>query len=433
MQIVLASVGSLGDVHPFIAIGQALQERGHAVTLICNDDFRALVQAAGLVQASAGPAVNYEAAMASVNLWQPIKGLGVYWKHMLAPAIVPTFRQIELIAARGPCVVVAPPAMFGARFARDALGVPLLSAYTAPAVLRSDAAPLAMAHWRLPRGTPRALVRLAWAALDRHKLHPMAEHSLHRLAGELGCAPPPAAQSIFGQWMHSPDGGLTLFPEWFAPMRPGWPARLRFGGFPLYRNDAAAVLPEAVQCFLEHGAPPLVFMPGSAMRHATAFFAAAVAACGQLGQRALLLTPHRAQLPQPLPGHVLHADYLPFASVLPRAAALVHHGGIGSCAQALHAGVPQLVMPMAHDQFDNADCVRRLGLGLALRPQRFSAERLAAALRKLGKLAALPAGRLQACRDRLADSALPRLCSEIEAFEARASVRGRRAAAASPE
>ncbi len=412
----LASVGSLGDVHPFLAIGQALRARGHAVTLICNDALGPAAAAAGLQHAPLGPGVSLEAAMASPNLWHPIKGLGVFWKHMLAPAIGPTFRHIERLAAAGPCVVVAPPPMFGARFAREAFGVPLLSAYTAPTVLRSQRAPLTMAHWRLPRGTPQTLVRLAWQALDRYKLHPMAERTLQQHAAALGCAPPPSGRSLFGDWMHSPDGGLTLFPEWFAPARPGWPPGLQFGGFPLYRGDAGQPLPAAVEQFLQAGPAPVVFMPGTAMRHAQGFFRAAVDATERLGLRALLLTPDAAQLPAPLPGHTLHADYLPFAQLLPRAAALVHHGGIGSCAQALQAGRPQLIMPMAHDQFDNAQRVAALGLGLELRPQHFDAPRLARALQRL---LAIPAPVLQQCRERLASSALPGICAAIEGFAAR--------------
>lgn len=383
LRIVLASVGSLGDVHPFIAIGQGLRSRGHAVTLLCNDEFAGEVTRAGLVHAPAGPAVRLDAAMASPNLWHPIKGLGVFWKHMLAPAIEPTFRRIEAIAADGPCAVVAPPVMFGARFACQALGLPLVSTYTAPAVLRTDAAPVTMAHWTLPRGTPRALVRLAWRALDRHKLHPMAARTLNEAAARLGARPPPATLSLFGEWMHSPDGGVTLFPEWFAPARPGWPSGLRFGSFPLYEGDAAASLPPTVNDFLAAGEAPVVFMPGSAMQHAQRFFEAGVEACGQLGLRALLLTPHCGQLPQRLPAFALHVDYLPFASLLPQARALVHHGGIGSCAQALRAGLPQLVTPMAHDQFDNAACLQRLGLGLSIRQENLSAATVANALRTL--------------------------------------------------
>lgn len=413
VRFILASVGSLGDVHPFIAIGQALRQRGHRVTLLTNPAFAGTVQAAGLEAGSAGEGVDLATAMASPNLWDPIKGLGVFWKHMLAPAIEPCFRRIEQIATEGPCVVLAPPVMFGARFARERLGVPLVNAYTAPAVLRSDAAPLTMAHWRLPRGTPRALVRLAWRALDRHKLHPMAGRTLQQIAERLGADPPPPQQSIFGEWMHSPDGGVTLFPPWFAPQRPGWPSTVRSGTFPLYQADAEAPLLAAVQAFLDDGDAPIVFMPGSAMQHATGFFTAAVEACSRLQRRGLLLTPHRAQLPPGLPPQVMAVDYLPFAALLPRSAALVHHGGIGSCAQALRAGVPQVIMPMAHDQFDNAGCVTRLGLGRTLRREAFTGARLAHAL---AGLLALPPARFQTARDRLAQTDLAEVCVAVESL-----------------
>lgn len=443
----LASVGSLGDVHPFVALGRALQARGHAVTLVCNDEHRDAAARAGLDAAPTGPAVDLGAASASPNLWHPIKGLGVFWKHMLAPAIAPTFHHIARIAADGPCLVVAPPVMFGARFARAACpGVTLVSAITAPAVLRTDRAPVTMAHWRLPAGTPGPLVRWAWRQLDRHKLHPMALQRLQREAAALGVAGPPAGSSVFGDWMWSPDGGLALFPPWFAPARRGWPADLRPGGFPLFDDpggDAAAggvgddmagshglvdadgdraaggALPPAAEAFLAAGPAPIVFMPGSAMRHAQAHFAAAVAACARLGERAVLLTPHAGQLPPELPPTVLHQPYLPFGALLPRARAVVHHGGIGSCAQGLRAGLPQLVMPMAHDQFDNAHCLRRLGVARILRPRQAEPAALARALRAL---LALPAAPRAAARARLlAEPALPGLCDTLSAWPARST------------
>lgn len=417
MHVVLASVGSLGDVHPFIAIGRALQQRGHRVTLICNPDFQSIVERNGIEFASAGSAVDLSAATANPNLWHPIKGLGVFWRAMLAPAIEPTFRHIEQIAAHGSCTVVAPPTMFGARLARDLLGVRLISAITAPAIPRSDAAPLTMAHWRLPRGTPRSLIRLAWRALDHHKLHPMAVPTLQDQAKRLGASAPPAHTSIFGEWMFSPDGALTLFPEWFAPRRAGWPTKLTYGGFPLFdeiANDQAADrLPDSIEHFLHAGEMPVVFMPGTAMRHASAFFESATTACSRLGLRAILLAEDASQLPARLPAGVVSAPYLPFGHLLARSRALVHHGGIGSCAQAMRAGIPQLLMPMAYDQFDNAECVLRLGVGAALRPQRFDAERLATSLRHLQEL---PDAALSACQERLRSSALPQLCSAIESM-----------------
>ena len=84
-----------------------------------------------------------------------------------------------------------------------------------------------------------------------------------------------------------------------------------------------------------------------------------------------------------------HADYAPFSAVLPRAAALVHHGGIGTAAQALAAGRPQLGMPMTFDQPDNAARLERLGVGRWLPPNRFSGAAVARELRGLPESAAV--------------------------------------------
>ena len=96
-----------------------------------------------------------------------------------------------------------------------------------------------------------------------------------------------------------------------------------------------------------------------------------------------MLTQFRDQVPKSLPDSVAHFEYVPLSQLLPRAAALVHHGGIGTASQALAAGVPQLVMPMAHDQPDNADRIKRLGVGRALKPKRFTAANVARELSAL--------------------------------------------------
>jgi UDP:flavonoid glycosyltransferase YjiC (YdhE family) len=84
-----------------------------------------------------------------------------------------------------------------------------------------------------------------------------------------------------------------------------------------------------------------------------------------------------------LPEGVRSCAYIPFSQLLPRAAALVHHGGIGTTAQALAAGIPQLVMPMSHDQADNAARIERLGVGRSLVPRRFQAPAVARLLDEL--------------------------------------------------
>jgi UDP:flavonoid glycosyltransferase YjiC (YdhE family) len=115
------------------------------------------------------------------------------------------------------------------------------------------------------------------------------------------------------------------------------------------------------------------------MMHGARMFRAAIEACRLLGERGLLLTRFAQQLPAPLPAFVHHCDYAPFRKLFPRCGAVVHHGGVGTTAQALAAGIPQLILPMAWDQPDNARRVKRLGAGQWLLPNS-SAVRIAGAL-----------------------------------------------------
>jgi len=335
------------------------------------------------------------------------------WRRMLAPAIQPTYERIAALALQERIVVVAAPFMFGARLAQMKLGVPLLSAYTAPALLRAHRAPLLIANRHVPAWVPDALVAMLWKLVDRHKLEPLMKPALH--AEFLRCEVPlPAGTSIVGDWMHSPQGGLALFPQWFDERRVDWPSRLTFAGFPLHDESGPEASDDGLERFLANGSAPIVFMPGSAMRHASRFFEAAVQACGALGRRGILLTPDTSQVPRTLPPSVLHRGYVPFLQVLSRASALVHHGGIGSCAQAMRAGVPQIVMPMAHDQHDNARCVAQLNAGRVLSRAQLEGGRLP---RTLGKL--LTDSKVQEQCRTLAlrmrhERAAERLCAAVE-------------------
>ena len=94
------------------------------------------------------------------------------------------------------------------------------------------------------------------------------------------------------------------------------------------------------------------------------------------------------------------AGYVPHSALLPRAAAVVHHGGIGTSAQALRAGVPQLVVPFFADQHDNAARLGRLGVARSLRRGRYDAARAAGRLRALAGGA--HAGAVARAADRIA-------------------------------
>ena len=196
---------------------------------------------------------------------------------------------------------------------------------------------------------------------------------------------------MFGAWLHQADVTIGMFPPWFAPPQADWPAGLVCTGFPLYDNGEAHPLPPELAAFLAAGEPPVGFTSGTANATSHAFFAASAAACALSGRRGLLITKFDAQLPAQLPPGVLHVPYAPFSQLLPRLAAFVHHGGIGTTSQALRAGVPQLLRPMAYDQFDNAHQVQRLGVGERLLPAQYAPTVVARALERLARDNALHA------------------------------------------
>jgi UDP:flavonoid glycosyltransferase YjiC (YdhE family) len=215
---------------------------------------------------------------------------------------------------------------------------------------------------------------------ERMMIDPILARPLNKFRAELRLVP---VKNILSEWCHSPQRVIGLFPDWYAPPQPDWPKQTVVTGFPLFDEKDVTPLPEKVEEFLNAGSAPIVFTPGSAMLHGQAFFAAGVAACRILKRRGILLTRHAEQVPANLPDGVIHAPYAPFSQLLPRSAALVHHGGIGSTAQAMSCGVPQLMMPMGFDQPDNAQRIKRLGVGDSLPPKKFKGQAVAAALGRL--------------------------------------------------
>jgi UDP:flavonoid glycosyltransferase YjiC (YdhE family) len=119
---------------------------------------------------------------------------------------------------------------------------------------------------------------------------------------------------------------------------------------------------------------------------------------------------------------MIHADYAPFSELLPHCAALVHHGGIGTTAQGLACGVPQVVMPMAHDQPDNAARLTRLGVGAAIAPHRFNADTVAQALQSLLHDDAVLANAHQIAQKMQLDWGIGRMADAVEQAFARSQI-----------
>jgi UDP:flavonoid glycosyltransferase YjiC (YdhE family) len=373
--ILIVAMGSHGDTHPFIGLGQVLRRRGHRVTLLANGVFESLINRAGLNFVGLSTAEEYHELIKNPDLWHPSRGFPVVMNAALESARRQIERLTPLIEPQN-TILIGSSIALGARLGRETFAVPTVMVHLQPIMMRSVEAPPIFGGLPLPRHAPRWLNRLIFGLIDWAIINRTVLPRLNSLAAELGLSP----VKDFMTWVHSPDLTIGLWPDWFGPRQKDWPASVRLTGFPLYDENDIEPIPAAVEKFLGDGPPPVVFTPGSAMRFGHEFFAAAAGACARVNRRAILLTRYKEQIPAALPAGVIHADYVPLSLLLPRAAAMVHHGGIGTMSQALASGVPQIVMPMGHDQFDNADRACRLGLSRTIAVKHFSSANLAKAL-----------------------------------------------------
>jgi UDP:flavonoid glycosyltransferase YjiC (YdhE family) len=216
---------------------------------------------------------------------------------------------------------------FASRLVQSAFGAPLITALTAPT------------------GFTLAERYLADAALPE---------PLQTLRTECGAG-----------WNFSPLLTIGLFPSWFMPGELSWPGPVRLTGFPQF--DSVTAVPPEVDEVLGRRDAPIVFTLGPRIEYAQRvspqpLIDAAAEACEALGRPGLVLGGFHDK-PVALPPVLTYADFAPLTEVLPRAAAIVHHGGIGTIAAALASGIPQLALPVCHDQPDNAIRMAELGVG----------------------------------------------------------------------
>ena len=204
------------------------------------------------------------------------------------------------------------------------------------------------------------------------------EAPLRRLHRQIGLPAPTRPAMFEGQF--SPLLNLALFDRQLAAPQPDWPGQLRICGAPLFDGVPTdpGLLAELAN-FLGEGEPPLVFVLGSSVVWlAEDFWQKAIAAAVKLGRRAILIT--GSLPPEEVPPTLRIFPYLPYSKLFPQAAIIIHQAGIGTLAQALRAGQPQLIVPAAFDQPDNARRAMELGLARVLPFQEVTVDGLVAEL-----------------------------------------------------
>ena len=388
-RIVISTFGSFGDVHPYVAIALELKARGHTPVVATSEPYREKMEAQGIEFWPVRPETpSYDQPEVLGKLVEEVMDARAGPERVMQ-MLLPHLREIydDLNAAvEGADLLVTHPLPLVGPIVAQMRRLPWVSSVLAPINFFSAYDPPVLPQLpglyqilKLHPAIARGFFRLVLARLEKL----MAP--VYDLRAELGLL---RGEQPLMAGQHSPSCVLALFSRVMAAPQPDWPNHSVVTGFPFYdRRDffAETESPLWLIEFLDAGEPPIVFTLGSsAFWVAKNFYRDSIRAATALGRRALLLIGHSRNLPaEPLPQGVAAFEYAPYSEVLPRACAIVHQGGVGTTGQGLRSGRPVLILPHAHDQFDNAARVARLGCGRVLSRPRYDAKSATGELKRL--------------------------------------------------
>jgi len=382
MRIVLNTFGSFGDIHPYMAIAMELQRRGHKPVIATMPIYREKIEGAGLEFAPVRPDVPQPREQDREfieKLMQPMTGPRFLIEEVIFAAVRDSYADL-LHAVDGADLLVTHPAAPAGPLVGRKTGLPWVSTVLAPFSFYSAYDPPVPPFWQwtkklhvLGPGIMGFLLRLSKSTYKAKAIVDFRD--------ELGLED--TGNPMF-EGQHSPTLVLALFSAVFGKPQPDWPQQTRVTGFCFYDGHHETRMPDELVRFMDSGAPPVIFTLGSsAVWVARDFFEESIDAAKRLGRRAVLLIGDERNLPRLLPEGIIAVDYVPYQSILPRACAVVHHGGVGTTSQGLLAGVPTLIVPFAFDQSDNAEHAYKLGTSRTLYRNNYRAPRVADELHEL--------------------------------------------------
>jgi len=366
-KVVLATIGSYGDLNPYLAIGIALSRLGADVVVAATEGYRTAVERHGLGFAPMRPHFNEaddEIVRKVLDRW---RGAEYLTRKLLMPAVEDMYEDLNR-ACEGADLLVSHVLVYAAKIVAEHRKIPWMMAILQPlAMFSAYEMPIIpplnfLKHFRfLGPGFNSRLMKLFMRA------NASWGEPVQDLRRKLGLE---AGRYSLREALVSPYGVLAMFPEAFASKQPDWPASAIQCGFPFLNEDfTGAPMDSALRDFLADGDAPVIFTLGSsAVRVAPWFTDVAAVAAGEGKFRAVILAgPAAAEAAKRYANSQIRVvASAPYYELFPSARAIVHSGGIGTTAQALRSGRPQVVIPFAFDQFDNAERIVRLGCGVEL-------------------------------------------------------------------
>jgi rhamnosyltransferase subunit B len=367
-KFIFSGTGTRGDLIPQLAIAAEMLRRGHDCHVLSNDPSGELASRLGVPFTSTAPA-----QLDNLNGVE-----GAFGKHVF-PSYRPNFELIEAELARGTEVVLINTECYaGSTLMAERHGLPLCRLTLTPFRIFSLEQPFYPLSVRASGALGQSFRRFLLPRLREQRYgDPYVVSGVNGFRAELGLAP----LSSLSELERLVSYQICMFPEWYCAPASDWPKELACVGFPL--PPASTELPDDLARFIDAHGAPLVFTPGTGVVDVAQFFDAARHCCERLGRAGVFLSPNLPAETRGARGAIYQQSYLELAALLPHAALLVHHGGIGTMARALEAAVPQIISPQSFDQPDNGDRVSRLRVGEMIARSELTGETLAAAAGRL--------------------------------------------------
>lgn len=381
-KIVLATFGSLGDLHPKIALGLELQRRGHDITIAAMEYYREKIGMIGLGFAPMRPNLDPDDRELVREMMDASTGTERILGDIILGDLGPMYEDLTAAVA-GADMVISGEVVCAVKSVVEKTNIKWVSTSLAPISFISAYDPPVpppapwFENFRFLGPTIHAfLFRLA-------KMQVRKWYGPYRkFRRELGLDEhhDPIFDGKFSSDLH-----LAIFSKVLGSRQPDWPQQTVQPGFCVYDGQQDdGQMPADLTSFLDAGEPPIVFTLGSAaVMDPRDFFTESVKAAKQLGRRAVLLYGVFNDPPEGLAGDIVGFEYAPYSLLFPRAACVVHQGGVGTTGQVLRAGVPHLIMPYGHDQPDNAARCRRIGVAEVIGRNDYNADSAAKALRNI--------------------------------------------------
>lgn len=389
MNILIQTLGTRGDVQPYVALAKGLQANGHTVTICTSSRFEQFITDNGIDYAYMDDAVlalidseEVRALMGEVdNVFTALKmvakmtrRVGPLQKQMIADS----WTAAEKI---NPDLIIFHPKTFGATHFAEKLGIPSILAPTLPQFVPT-AEFSAIGFPKLPLGG--AYNRFTYNLTRRMTVMGIGGYTnrwrkAHGLRGQI------RGTDFLLKQAGKPISVIHPLSKHVLPVPQDWPSHYHMGGYWFLDTTDEFESSAELQTFLDAGDPPVYIGFGSmAGTKPEEMTRKVIAAVEQAGVRAILASGWGGLSAENLPENILMIDKAPHDWLFPRMAAVVHHGGAGTTAAGLRAGKPTLIAPYFGDQPFWGERVHELGVGPApIKQKTLTADALAAGIRTL--------------------------------------------------